>query len=396
MKKQEKELLVIGAGNIGRGVIGGLFYESGYHLYLYDIMAERMEKLKKQGHYLIERIGPEEKRRVSVKDFDVLDCSDEKDLVMHMEQVDMIACCVYEGAFESIAQNLTQAIKIRSKENAGCFNILLCVNALGAPDFFEKRLGELLMNDEKALTYLKEKTGICQVMVGMAAMPSSEELMKEDPFAVTTKLDGHIGIDAEAFKGTFPETAQVGKAVKAKAQIYRKVYTGNMKHCMTAFLGKAKGCNYIADTYDDPWIDDCISGAFYEAEEAVSREYRFTEEERKEWVDFIMNAPKNRNLKDEIRRVAAGPKGKLSRENRFTGPALLCMKHHILPYYLAKGIAYGFLYRDEEEPESIEITNYVKEHGIREAVRKYCGLLQDEWELLGLIEAQYKEALKQR
>lgn len=396
MKKQKKELLVIGAGNIGRGVIGGLFYESGYHLYLYDIMAERMEQLKKQGTYLIERVGAEEKRRVLVKGFDVLDCSDEKDLVLHMEQVDLIACCVYEGAFESIAQNLAQAIKVRSRENAGNFNILLCVNALGAPDFFEKRLGELLKGDEEALAYLKEKTGICQVMVGMAAMPSSKELMEEDPFAVTTKLDGHIGIDAEAFKGEFPEAEQVGKSVKAKAQIYRKVYTGNMKHCMTAFLGKAKGCTYIADTYDDPWINDCISGAFYEAEEAVSREYGFTEEERKEWVDFIMNAPKNRNLKDEIRRVAAGPKGKLSRGNRFTGPALLCMKHHILPYYLAKGIAYGFLYRDEEEPESIEITDYVKEHGIREAIMKYCGLLPDEWELLDLIGAQYQEALKQR
>ena len=34
----KKELLVIGAGNIGRGVIGGLFFESGYHLYIYDIM----------------------------------------------------------------------------------------------------------------------------------------------------------------------------------------------------------------------------------------------------------------------------------------------------------------------------------------------------------------------
>ena len=62
LKKQKKELLVIGAGNIGRGVIGGLFYESGYHLYLYDIMAERMEQLKKQGTYLIERVGAEEKR----------------------------------------------------------------------------------------------------------------------------------------------------------------------------------------------------------------------------------------------------------------------------------------------------------------------------------------------
>ena len=392
----KKELLVIGAGNIGRGVIGGLFFESGYHLYIYDIMEERMKQLKEQGTYLIERVGANNKRRVLVDDFDVLDCSDTVDLIEHMKKVDLIACCVYEGAFQSICQNLKEAIEYRTEHEADPLNILLCVNALGAPDYFETELAKLLKNNPAASRYLKEKIGICQVMVGMAAMPSSKELMEEDPFAVTTKLDGHIGIDAEAFKGEFPEAEQVGKSVKAKAQIYRKVYTGNMKHCMTAFLGKAKGCTYIADTYDDPWIDDFISGAFYEAEEAVSREYGFTEEERKEWVDFIMNAPKNRNLKDEIRRVAAGPKGKLSRGNRFTGPALLCMKHHILPYYLAKGIAYGFLYRDEEEPESIEITDYVKEHGIREAIMKYCGLLPDEWELLDLIGAQYQEALKQR
>ena len=31
-------------------------------------------------------------------------------------------------------------------------------------------------------------------------MPSSEELIAEDAFAVTTKLDGHIGIDEEPFK----------------------------------------------------------------------------------------------------------------------------------------------------------------------------------------------------
>lgn len=37
-------------------------------------------------------------------------------------------------------------------------------------------------------------------MVGMAAMPSSEKLIAEDAFAVTTKLDGHIGIDEEPLK----------------------------------------------------------------------------------------------------------------------------------------------------------------------------------------------------
>ena len=110
----------------------------------------------------------------------------------------------------------------------------------------------------------------------------------------------------------------------------------------------------------------------------------------------IVEAPKNRNLKDAFTRVAADPKTKLSRDNRFVGPALLCMKHHILPFYLAKGIAYGFLYRDESDIASIEITNYVKEHGIEKAIEVYCGLTENEWELKQLIMAQYKEAEKIR
>ena len=120
------------------------------------------------------------------------------------------------------------------------------------------------------------------------------------------------------------------------------------------------------------------------------------ETDHQEWIDFIVEAPKNRNLKDAFTRVAADPKTKLSRDNRFVGPALLCMKHHILPFYLAKGIAYGFLYRDESDIASIEITNYVKEHGIEKAIEVYCGLTENEWELKQLIMAQYKEAEKIR
>lgn len=392
----KKEILIIGAGNIGRGVIGGLFFESGYHLYLYDVMAERMRQLKEQGTYLVERAGVESKYRVLVEDFDVLDCSDDHELVECMEKVDLVACCVYEGAFPSICQSLAKAISHRAEHGAGEFNVLLCVNALGAPDYFETELTKSLVENQKAVAYLKDKVGICQVLVGMGAMPSTEELLKEDVFAVTTRLEGHIGIDEEPFKGALPEVKSTSGVKKGKAQIYRKVYAGNMKHCMTAFLGKAKGYTYIRDTYEDEWVEECTLGAFYEAERAVAAEYGFEEKERKEWIDSLVNAPKNKNLQDPFTRVASDPKTKLSRDNRFVGPALLCIRHGILPYYLAKGIAYGFLYRDETDASSVEITDFVKENGIEKAVETYCGLTGEDWILKQLILAQYKEALKQR
>ena len=48
-----------------------------------------------------------------------------------MKKVDLIACCVYEGAFQSICQNLKEAIEYRTEQEAAPLNILLCVNAWG-------------------------------------------------------------------------------------------------------------------------------------------------------------------------------------------------------------------------------------------------------------------------
>ena len=35
-----------------------------------------------------------------------------------MKKVDLIACCVYEGAFQSICQNLKEAIEYRAEQEA--------------------------------------------------------------------------------------------------------------------------------------------------------------------------------------------------------------------------------------------------------------------------------------
>lgn len=167
-----------------------------------------------------------------------------------------------------------------------------------------------------------------------------------------------------------------------------------MKHCMLAFWEKQKAILTFVILMMMDGLRIVYLEHFFEADAAIQAEYQFDETDHQEWIDFIVEAPKNRNLKDAFTRVAADPKTKLSRDNRFVGPALLCMKHHILPFYLAKGIAYGFLYRDESDIASIEITNYVKEHGIEKAIEVYCGLTENEWELKQLIMAQYKEAEK--
>lgn len=391
MYNQDKSILIIGAGNIGRGVIGSLFYQSGYKLVIYDIMAERMKKLAEQGKYLVERVGEDRTERILVDNFEILDSSNTEELVDKIATTDLVACCVYEGAFESICNNISEAIKRRTRAGKGYLNVLLCVNALGAPEYFNKHIENNLIQSTDALNYFRNNVGICQVLVGMAGMPSPKELLAEDPFAVTTRLGGYVGIDGEHFRGDPPVVKSVNMVEKANAQIYRKVYTGNMKHTMTAFMGKAKGYEFISDCNKDPYIQKCVTEAFFEAEEAIQREFNFNSKDRKDWINGILNI-KNSNLKDPISRVAAKPISKLARNNRFIGPALMCIKHHIVPFYLAKGIAYGFLYRDKGDPESVEITNYVQKEGIEKAIDRYCGLKEEDWLLKELVKKQYEEA----
>ena len=65
----------------------------------------------------------------------------------------------------------------------------------------------------------------------------------------------------------------------------------------------------------------------------------------------------------------AGAEEKLSHDNRFVGPALMCLRHGIVPFYLARGIAYGLVYLAGER--GIDLGDV---ESLRQLVREVCGL----------------------
>lgn len=84
----------------------------------------------------------------------------------------------------------------------------------------------------------------------------------------------------------------------------------------------------------------------------------------------------------------------MGRNDRFIGPALCCMRHGILPYYITRCLAYGFCYSRKEEPQSMEIREMVEQQGIEEAVRHFCQLdteVAEEKTVFDLIVAAYKD-----
>lgn len=392
-----KRILVLGSGKIGRGVIGSIFHEHGYELVFYDIATEFLKNLKEQGYYLVERLLDNDEREiVKVDNFQVLSQGTDEELQQALTEIDLVACCVYPGAFDSICGHIAEAIKDRIERNGNILNVLLCVNTINSVGYFNEKIEKLLIGNEKALQYFKEKVGISQVLVSIGAMPSSEELIKQDAFAVTTNfVSGSLGIDEDTYLGEL-ELKYVHKEEKAQAKLIRKIFVANMKHCATAYMGYVAGYEYLDECLMDENIKSASMGAFMEAHEAVKLEYGFEDNEDKNWLKVSVKRA-NQLTRDPISRVAANVTEKISRENRFIGPALLCIKHNIVPVYIARGIASALFYQDKNDPRTLEMQEFIRMKGVAATIEMYCGLdpKQDQ-ELIQLIIKSYDSILEQK
>lgn len=70
-------------------------------------------------------------------------------------------------------------------------------------------------------------------------------------------------------------------------------------------------------------------------------------------------------------------KRKLAKGDRLIGPALCCIQNGRMPYFLSRGAALGFYFKNPADPGAVEIQKCVLEEGIGEAVSRFCGLSDD-------------------
>lgn len=115
-----------------------------------------------------------------------------------------------------------------------------------------------------------------------------------------------------------------------------------------------------------------------------------TDFQRRETVEVF----RTKNFCDNLIRLTRDPIRKIAKNDRFIGPALCCLKHGIVPYYIAKCCAYVFIYKQESDSESLVLSDYVNKYGIHETIKKYCQLSEEvkiESILIQLIENAYND-----
>ena len=392
-----KQILIWGAGRIGRGFIGDIFASSGYELIFADAAQSLVDLLNQRGAYTVVRAaGVDDIRRVRVDQFKAYHLSQKETIQSLFNELDVMAVATFPKVFDAVAVELRELILARRALRPNDpLDIILCTNLVHAGPVFSKALYQDLDADQKQ--YFDEKIGVVESLIIRMAPPAPPEEVEKDPLVVWTNGYDEFPVDAGAFKGEPPEIAAFRLVTDMRAEEQRKMYTYNMCHAVLGYQGYQDGYQLLVDCLADPTLRAEAEGALGEVSSALQKQYGFTAEEMAKWVKGVIDQTNNPSIGDTVVRMAADPLRKLKKSDRLIGPALLCLQNGIQPNHLIRAVGYALHYRNEEDANSLNLSNAIQDNGLDETIKTVCGLGEDPMEkkLAEDIKAAYEQAGKE-
>jgi len=360
--KDDGHVIIWGAGRIGRGALAEIFNRVGYRISFVVSRKSLAGLLTERGHYDIFNYGINgERYKVRIDDYDVIHIDDDFRLKKEIARAEIIAVCVFPKAVASIAEKISELTVSGRKKP---LNIFLCVNDINARENFSASLSKKLLTC----------TGLIETVIMRTVIDPADEIKKIDPLSLSSNGYREILFDKDAFKGTVPELEGLTGVSNIQALVKRKIYTNNMVDTLLAYIGHYRGHGYIADALKDPDIGVLAQKALDEAGRALCMEYGFLPEEMKAWNDMVLKYISHPLVRDTCKRVGADPVRKLSRDERLTGAALLCMRHDIEPVNIINGIAHGMLFDVKEDDGSQTIRRFISGSGTVSAIEHFCDI----------------------
>jgi len=390
MSNQAKNIIIWGAGKIGRGFIADLFFKAGYNLTFVDSNWELIKQLNSQKQYTIVNLPSlEEKEEVIIKDFQAFHISEKDQIFQKINERSILSLVVFPSAFEQIAKDIALIIEKRSMNKINRpLDILMSTNTFQPSEQFKKYLFKEL--SKAGREYFYQYIGLVDTLIIRMGIEPTPEMKEKDALTVLTNGYPELTLDRKSFKGEPPQFKSFVYTTNMSHEEKRKMYTYNTIHAVYAYLGEQKGYQYIIESIQDQAIQQMAVVALNESSRALQKEFGYSDEEMKEWNNRVLKNMANPMLKDKINRVGADPIRKLKKEDRLIGPALMCIRNGIMPYFLAKAVAAAFLFVSEEDQASRTIQEYLKNHSIKEAIREFCQL-DREVELIQLISDHYQK-----
>jgi len=377
-----KEVLIVGAGKIGRGFIGQLFYRSRYKLWFVDSSAEVVTLLNNEKKYRIDiaKEAVDETEYIELEGAFTLEQLSEIQEVVN--RISIMVTSVGAGNIEKTAAFFKNILLNRDLEKS--LNWLICENANSPAD----QIRSMLLKDctFPFKEFVTHKLGLIETQVLRTGMMAKEEILKHEPLAVRMQDWWTLPMDKDAIVGSLPAVKGFKPKTNFKNELIRKLYTFNGTNGPISYIGWANGYKILHESALA--FRDFFDEIQKESAHGLIHEFGIAEKDQKEFMGLAMKKYTDPSLNDSIERNSRDLRRKVSKDERLVGPALLCLKHGRKPVAYAKAIAAAYSYDGSEDEGTKVVVQMIREKGIEETIQKYSELTKDN-ELFQLVLTAY-------
>lgn len=381
--------LQIGAGNIGRALLGEIFFEAGLQLTFADVNEALVTALHHDKTYQINIVSAAGSETKTIRDVDAISMLDEAALHEHILHASIITTAVGVAVLPKIAPALARGLAARLSHATPTKHatIIACENVAGNTTILRDHVLAQLPDDTTRRQVLAAfsfpNCAVDRIVPNLAKSNS-------DSLTVTTEAYYLVAVDRTALHETPPPVAGFTYVDDIEAVLTQKLFTFNGLHAAAAYLGYREGCATIDQAVSRHDVAPQLAGFLEEVSAVlVSRYPSIALSDQQNFAQKTLTRIQNPYLHDTPARVGREPLRKLGQHDRLVQPALLAPEAGVKPTYITRAIAAGFCFDSPTDPQAIEIQNGIRTEGARATIARVTGLDENHW-LVNDIETAYR------
>lgn len=355
-----------GAGNIGRGFVGLLLHEGGYELVFSDVAAALVDAINQADHYTVHEVG-DGGVDTQVTGFRAINSAENPEgLIAEIADADVVTTAVGPTVLKFVAAPILDALR-RRDAGAAPLQIMACENAINATDLLREEIITRAGDDWPSLAdrAVFANTAVDRIVPGQPA---------DGGIDVTVEPFYEWAIERGPFGDTPPNIPGAHFVDDLHPYIERKLFTVNTGHACTAYLGAQAGAERIADALADEQIAAQVAAALEETSALLAVKHGLDPRELAEYRATILRRFANPALPDTVWRVGRQPLRKLSRHDRFIGPAAEAVERGLSADALMVAVTAALAFDDPDDEQSVELQRRLREEDAADLAAEVTGL----------------------
>ena len=388
-----QEVVIIGAGKIGRGYMAQIFYENNYQVTFVDLLPELIQALNQAGEYRIHEVDTDIHEVYKIRGIKAFHADAVDQICKQLSKVSIVITSVGAGNLPAVAQNIAAAIQYRIKENITSYlNIILAENLMNGAMKFKDMVKSHLTSEE--IAFMDATIGIVGSVIGRTVPPPPPSYKNFSVVDVVVEPHREFYINKFDLKGKVLEIEGVHVIEHFDAAVCRKLYVHNCTHAVLGYLGHYYGYSYSHEAMADDRVSSVVWQAMVETALAVEKEFGFSHEDMQAYINNLFHRYHNAELWDTLERIARDPIRKLQPDDRLIGAARLIEKTGEVPEALTIGIAAALCFQVESDEKSKALQQQIQKMGVEAVLEQTTGVATTE-RLANDVLAQYHR-LRQR